>query len=234
MVIDFHNHLGMTTNGLTSQQSADLLGLMDRSGIDRAVVFAMGSNGGDYQVANQEVLAACRSESRLIPFARLNPRFEAPSPEDWRLQGVRGFKVHADNDRIESVDLVSFLEELRAHPLPVLVHAFRNQDRWVDLFTAFPDIPFVMAHCGGLYSHVAFAAARDLPNVYLETSAVVYDNLRILLCTLDPAKILFGSDSPIHHPVVEQQKVLLLATPDERERIFHRNAEALLAAGVRC
>src|SRR5207302_10527933 len=87
-----------------------------------------------------------------------------------------------------------------------------------------PEISFIMAHLGSFASgnyaeHLAaIDVAKRYPNVYLETSSVVFfEFLELAARELPPEKILFGSDGPLVDSRVELFKVRLLKLPKEHE-----------------
>src|ERR1700689_1667063 len=96
-VFDAHTHLGLDEDG-RSLSLEQLLGLLDDAGARRACVFPLHDpeRQPSYRVPNDRVLAwAAESESRLIPFARLDPA-EEPIAEGERslAAGARGIKLH--------------------------------------------------------------------------------------------------------------------------------------------
>src|SRR5207237_3829520 len=84
--------------------------------------------------------------------------------------------------------------------------------------------PVIMARLGsfasGNYSEhlAAIHVAERYPNVYLETSSVVFfEFLELAARELPPEKILFGSDGPLVDSRVELFKVRLLKLPKVHE-----------------
>jgi predicted TIM-barrel fold metal-dependent hydrolase len=87
-----------------------------------------------------------------------------------------------------------------------------------------PQIDFILAHLGSFASkdwqeHIrAIEAAKHLPNLYLETSSVVFfPYLERAAQELPAEKLLFGSDGPLVDPRVELFKIRLLKLPPEKE-----------------
>ncbi len=78
----------------------------------------------------------------------------------------------------------------------------------------------------------AIDAAKQCPNAYLEMSGGYYP-FQFERAVKDPAigpeRVLYGSDLPILHPLVEQEKIFALSISEaERELIFWKNLERLL------
>jgi predicted TIM-barrel fold metal-dependent hydrolase len=92
-----------------------------------------------------------------------------------------------------------------------------------------------MAHLGSFASanyaeHLAaIDVARRHPNVYLETSSVVFfEFLEPAARELPPEKVLFGGDGPPVDSRVELFKIRLLEPPKDHEaRILSGNAQRL-------
>ena len=60
--------------------------------------------------------------------------------------------------------------------------------------------------------------ARRYPNVYLETSSVVFfEYLEMAAREMPPEKLIFGSDGPLVDSRVELYKIRLLKLPEDHE-----------------
>ena len=76
LVIDFHAYLGRDAYGDHAQTADELIASMDACRIDQAVVAPLlDFPGPDSQVHQILREAAQRFPNRLIPFARLDPRY---------------------------------------------------------------------------------------------------------------------------------------------------------------
>ena len=92
-----------------------------------------------------------------------------------------------------------------------------------------PDVRVMMIHMGhghGVYIDAALKMARKFPNIYLEMSGMpMPSKIREAYETVGRDRIMFGTDTPFHHPSVELQKVLVSGVDEEGlERILYRNA----------
>ncbi|MBI3698553.1 MAG: amidohydrolase family protein, partial [Acidobacteria bacterium] len=100
----------------------------------------------------------------------------------------------------------------------------------------YPQVPFIMAHLGNFASrdwaeHIAaIGVARRYPNVYLETSSVVFFKfLEMAAAELGAGKLIFGSDGPELDSRVELHKIRLLHLPlAEEARVLGGNILKLL------
>jgi predicted TIM-barrel fold metal-dependent hydrolase len=103
----------------------------------------------------------------------------------------------------------------------------------------YPRIPLIMAHLGNFASrdwneHLeAISVARRYPNVYLETSSVVFFKyLEMAARELGPSKLIFGSDGPELDSRVELYKVRLLKlAPEAEAQVLGGNIAKLLRLG---
>ena len=97
-----------------------------------------------------------------------------------------------------------------------------------------------MAHLGNFASHdwnehlEAISVARRYPNVYLETSSVVFFKfLEMAAQELGPGKLIFGSDGPELDSRVELYKIKLLKlAPADEARVTGGNIARLLPKGT--
>ncbi len=98
---------------------------------------------------------------------------------------------------------------------------------------AYPKVKFILGHSG--LSHQvdqAIDTAIQCPNVYLEMSGGYY-HFQFERALKDPAigpeRMLYGSDLPSLHPLVEQEKIFALPISEaERDLIFWENMNRLL------
>lgn len=84
MIIDIHAHSGRLLHNLPHLEIEDLLGIMDREGIDRACLQAVENpEECDYFFTTEQVLKACQDHpDRLIPFCCIDPRHRYPESFD--------------------------------------------------------------------------------------------------------------------------------------------------------
>src|SRR5262249_51953434 len=153
-------------------------------------------------------------------FAKHDPKTEAGKirgllTREVRELGLKGLKLHA----VPTPEILATVTELG---IPVLVHPPRVGDL-VEVVRIHPEVRFILAHLGSFASqdwqeHLrAIEAAKHLPNLYLETSSVVFfPYLERAARELAADKLLFGSDAPLVDARVELYKVRLLKLPPEK------------------
>lgn len=223
---------------------------MDDHGIDRAVVTAGGVidlvtlsrqvvEGGHVEsdARNDLVLASCQnSDGRLIPFYFGNPhraaeRYRSCAGDFVGLEispGIHG--VPLTDER--TLALVSVAAEF-GHPVYLVcigrpgcgVHDL------VRLAQLFPDVTFVLGHCGfvGIDVH-AVSVISAQPNILAETSGCYTGVVRQALELLGADRMLFGTEYPLQHPAVELAKFgALRLDPQVWQKVAWGNGNRLLA-----
>jgi uncharacterized protein len=246
MIIDAHAHLGPAVGASVratcypSGAPEDLLAVMDRCGIQRAVVFAAHwqSSGElvdpNHAVGNQYVHDAVRKHpDRLIGFARVNPNLGKAALEmlDRCLDdyGMRGIKLHPDWDSFymantQAVDPIFSIAARRK--VPVLIHAgypLRAQPLlFLRYAERFPSVSIILAHMAHRLVADAIAVAERASNIYLESSCQASVFILRAARRVGVRRVLFGSDFPYELPDVEMAKITEFPgfTAEERQQIL--------------
>jgi len=205
---------------------------MEEAGIDQAVIFPI--NNPTYEKANEEIAEICRRyPGKFIGFAKHDPQAEAGRirallTREVRELGLKGLKLH----RLPTREVLDTVAELG---IPILYHPERVANFHM-IASAYPQVNFIMAHLGSFASQdwtehlAAIDVARRYPNVYLDTSSVVFFKfLEMAVAELGPEKIVFGSDGPEVDCRVELYKIRLLKLPPAAEaKILGGNIRRLL------
>ncbi len=92
-----------------------------------------------------------------------------------------------------------------------------------------PEVPVVMIHMGhghGVYIEGSINMALKYDNLFLEVSGMPMGcQIKNAYETVGSERVMFGIDSPFHHPSVEIQRVLSCGLTDgQLEDVFYRNA----------
>ena len=241
-VIDAHCHAGKGMNFGTSDPEAApwttfndperVIRQAEAAGISQTIIFPISNN--TYQQANEEIASYVRRwPSKFIGFAKHDPRTEAGKirellTHEVRTLGLKGLKLHV----VPNEEIMEAVEDLK---IPILVHPPRVADL-VEVVRVYPRTNFILAHLGNFASrdwkdHLrAIEATKALPNLYLETSAVVFFEFLERAASEVPAdKLIFGTDGPLVDQRVEMQKFSLLNLPrDKAEKIMGGNILRLL------
>lgn len=181
---------------------------------------------------------------RVVPFTNLNPRQKpaklARTLAEYQDTASCGVKLAAHFQRFHFREHRAGIERVfawaDAPPYRVVLFHTGSHSDIRDLepvVREYPRVPVILGH-SGLAPQVdqALALARACANVYLETSGQPYTYL-LNVALRDPAigvdRVLYGSDLPTLHPLVEQERVLALRlSPEERARVFAGNLARLL------
>lgn len=244
LLIDAHCHAGRGLNYGQSDPNLDpwttyndpawTLRRMEEAGIDRSVIFPI--NNRTYERANQEIASYVRRwPHEFIGFAKHDGQTEEGKiPQMLRREvqqdGLQGLKLHG----VPTREMVEAAEELR---IPILFHP-PSVNESLAVIRASPGVSFILAHLGSFASrdwkeHVrAIDAAKRLPNLYLDTSSVVFGQyLERAARELPAEKLIFGSDGPLVDSRVELHKIRLLKLPREKEElVLGRNLLRLLGS----
>src|SRR2546429_4355208 len=203
LIIDAHCHAGkgeaMAAPWSTFADPEVTLGRAQEAGIDKTIIFPI--NNPTYERANEEVAQIVKKyPGKFIGFAKHDPVTEAGKIKqllsyEVKDLGLKGLKLHQLPTR-EVLDVVAALE------IPILFHPPKVADYHM-IAATYPQINFILAHLGSFASqnwseHLqAIDVARRYPNVYLETSSVVFfEYLEMAARELTAAKLFFGPAGP--------------------------------------
>ena len=158
----------------------------------------------------------------------LNPHFGDESVKELELGvsewGIQGLKLMPTKHGYPIVSNA-------AHPLmtkcaqlgiPVSIHSeggYAHPLAIAALARQFPDVPVIMDHMGYRYwVRDAIEAARQVPNIYLATTAVMephFINMAINAVGID--RIVFGSNGPFAIPKMQIEVIKYLQLSEEDE-----------------
>lgn len=222
-VIDSHVHVGLgdglsgpwNTNAPFSRYQA----MARRAGVDRAVVMALLTS--DYPRANADVSALLRQHPALMGFVFVNARSEgglvaARVHAAVTQHGFCGIKVHAHDAPISR----EVAEAAWRHNIPVLYDPAGDLASVEMVARAYPDVALIIPHLSSFADDWRIQCSFvdqlcRLPNVFTDTSGVrYYELLEDAVRRAGPAKVLWGSDGPFLHPLVELAKVWALPIDD--------------------
>jgi len=231
-IIDAHCHAGHGVNfgkldgphdpWTTFNDPVETLRKMEEVGIDRTVIFPI--NNVTYESANETIAEYVRRwPKKLIGFAKHDSKTEDGKIADLLRHevndlGLSGLKLHGT----PTEEMMVTASELK---IPILFHPARVDDCHVAV-RAHPEVNFILAHLGSFASRRwrdhdrAILVTQQYPNVYLETSSVVfYRYLEKAARELPADKLIFGSDGPLVDCRIELQKMRMLRLNPEAERM---------------
>jgi uncharacterized protein len=258
MRIDVHSHIpgfdlapGCTT--------ADLIDGMDRLEIDWSWVsmprMEISPTPEQVREANDLVLQALASyPTRLKGYCYVNPGYSREALaemercfKDEKMIGMKlYYQYHANDPAVYPV-----VEQTIAWGIPILWHAGNlpeivrrmeterdhatsNAGQIADLARRYPAAMLIEAHLGGGGDwEWAIKTLRDVPSVFADTSGSVIDDGLVDMAKreLGVSRLLFATDLTMEAGVGKILGADL--TDEERERVWWRNAQAILEARKR-
>jgi predicted TIM-barrel fold metal-dependent hydrolase len=226
----------------------DLLGSMDRNGIDRAVVMSLRGLFIDWRQGNDETLMAAGNHTgRLIPAATISPFLEGTVKDVNRLAdaGVRIIRLYPSfhNYALDSGFTDSICRAAAERGITVSIPT-RPMMNWrfkaipIEAIGAIvdrhPRTTFLMSGPNYLVEFQALVLLmRRCRNVVYEISCVQGHNaVRSLIDQVGADRLLFGTGAVLHYPACNVAKLDGAEISEEqRLAIAHRNAERLLNPG---
>jgi len=245
LIFDAHCHIGREHSKSRSfALSADeLVNIMDRNGIDKAIVCSMGKGlNVETSRANDEISSAVRKHpDRLVGFAGANPWHEDAALDELergvKRLGLRGLKLHPDLQGFPASDDLVYPLIRRAGELkiPVYVHSgtsiYSQPMEIGEMALSCPETTVIMGHMGyDNYYFDAIPAARRSHNLILETSRnAQYWTIEESVEAIGPDRVVFGTDAPYSKAEVEIARIKSLKLDsDVQRKILGENISKIL------
>lgn len=229
-IIDAHAHIGYIGGwadvGITEE---GLIAQMDEYNIEKT---ALCNEDNDLTLSVMK-----RHPGRIIGCVYVNPLNQktVDNMDKYIEAGFAAVKLnplrHAYCADAEIIDAV--MEKAKKYNIPVCIHSGHPPYSlpWqVGLLAErHPDVKLMMIHMGhghGVYIDAAIKMALRYPNIYLEMSGMpMPSKIREAYERVGADRIMFGTDTPFHHPTVEMQKVITSGLDkDAQQKIFYENA----------
>ncbi len=216
----------------------------DECGIDKYVVQSVATTENQVESINEFITKSVENhKDKLIGFATLHPDSNNIEKQvnDAIKMGLKGIKLHPDFQQfnIDGKDAFKIYEVIEGR-LPLLIHTGDHRTQYskpaklATVLDRFPKLDVIAAHFGGWSEWEDGALELALKRVYVDTSSSMYAfkpyQIRELIDIFGADFVLFGSDYPMWNP---KDEIDILSNVDlsteEREKIFHKNIENLLA-----
>jgi len=242
--IDGHAHIGPREVGAEYANMPyiysgnELIRSMDENKVDKALVWAM-RQSDDYRYANDYIAKAAKENSRLIPFARVNPWYETSA--QWlenaiEKDGFKGIKLHPSDEAFDPDEGIvhPILEVAERNRVPVVFHSgLTARPAGIGMIAdRFPKVKIILAHLGTeLYTDCIFVA-KKCSNVFLETSQCPFlpRIAKQLVQRVGAERVIWGSDVPYHFQAIEKQKLELAGlAPEELRLVIAQNVLRILS-----
>ena len=208
MIVDSHIHLGPCTVFGLNIEEKDLLKALDDNNVEKAIVQPFPGAPNPKEVHDRIAKLSKQHPGRIYGIASLSPHIEKEKydyevrrcVEDYGFLGVKLHTVgHAVIPLTPSGDKV--FEIAAKLGIVVNVHTgpgipFALPALCIPKARQYPETPIVLAHAGfGILTAEAYVAAKECPNIYLETSWCLSDDIKWLVSDLGADRVMMGSDS---------------------------------------
>jgi uncharacterized protein len=239
MIIDAHSHLGYSeifSAGITEEL---LLETMHAYDIDVSMV--MPAAGSDPRSTHDAIAnLAAQQPGRIFGMVSMTPligksAYKHEAERCIREFGFKAIKLHPLAHAVSPVSEVSnvVFETADSLGVPVMVHTgtgapFALPSLLIRRARQFPDLKIILAHAGfAIYSEEAIIAAEVCDNIYLEPTWCIAGDIRRMVKTISPERVMFGGDLPSNVPVELTKYRTLDLTEDERTWCLARTAQTV-------
>jgi hypothetical protein len=235
-ICDAHVHLGKSGPWQPYDNPtiyvSDLVRLLDKYCVERAIVFPNPNVGDKYPEMNDYIAKSVRKyPKRLVGFGRVDPRREVAIEELTRMKndlGLTGLKLHSMVEcfRPDHPFFDKFFQEVSKLDLPILFHTgdgFSSPGLISKIARRYPKLPIILGHL----KEGTLSIMEQFDDVYAETSGTLPDLIE-LAADIDENRILFGSDAPYYRyptqtAIVEAAEI----SQNAKKKIFRENFEKL-------
>jgi len=207
-IIDFHTHLDDRWFQTPLFSQADFMAGLDRCGVESACVFTLMGFYEDCGRANDILLdRASHAPGRLFPFITVDPKLGLPAVDELErciaTERFRGIKFHpwvqAFAPSMVKPTMIDILKRAAAAKLPILFHdgtpPYSTTFQIAAMARCVPEASIVLGHAGlADYTIPAGQLLRDIPNLFGCICGPRAGDVRYLIDTAGPQKLLFGSD----------------------------------------
>jgi predicted TIM-barrel fold metal-dependent hydrolase len=210
---------------------------MDESGVDATIVQPY---PGAEDAARQHDLIAdmCqRNPGRFYGLASLSPHGDHDAYRREVERCVKdlhfvGVKLHTIGHGVNPLSADGDFVFATGHDLgiPVMVHTgpgvpFALPALCIPAARKYPGLKIVLAHAGfAVFTAEAQVAASVCGNLYLETSWCIVEDIRWMISTIGPDRVMMGSDLPSNVPVEVAKYKALDLDPKVYARVMCGNA----------
>ena len=248
MIIDVHAHVGVCRVFDEANTEADVLGAMNKHGVDISIVQPLfGTIDIETVMADHDRVYRMTQANpgRIYGMAGMNPHMKV---SDYKRENRRcmkelgfvGIKLHpgAHACSPDSKDGIMAIETAAELDVPVMVHTGAGipaalPANVIGVAKKYPEVRFVLAHCGMIIgSGEALLAAQECPNVYLETSWCVPHHIEGFVAALGAERIMFAADEFLNVGAEVAKYKDLRITEEQRAQCLYKTAAAVYRLSV--
>jgi predicted TIM-barrel fold metal-dependent hydrolase len=214
VVVDAHAHLGgCCVFGVTTTED-DLVRRIEENEIDLTIVQPYPGNKEPGKCHDQIAELCAKYPGRFVGLASLSPHGDQ---EFYRREVERcvrdlhfvGLKLHTIGHGVNPMSEDGDLVFRTGYELgiPVMVHTgpgipFALPALCIPAARSYPGLNIILAHAGwGIFSAEAQVAASVCGNLFLETSWCLGEDIRWMISTIGPTRVMMGADLPSNVPV---------------------------------
>lgn len=232
-VVDTHAHLGeCCVFGLISTEE-EMIRRMDECKVDATIVQPYPGAKKAAQVHDRIAELCAKHPGRFFGLASLSPHGnrEAYQREvqrcvkDLHFVGLKLHTIgHAVNPLSEDGDLV--FATAHEFGIPAMVHTgpgvpFALPALCIPAAQRYPGLNIILAHAGfAVFSAEAQVAASVCGNLFLETSWCIGEDIRWMISTIGPDRVMMGADLPSNVPVEIAKYRALDLTPEVYDKVL--------------
>ncbi len=247
LVIDAHAHIshnGAKGVGFMYQPFSDAKGMKERAktmGVTKVCISSWLGLWADYDEGNEIVHDAVTQFPKFYcGYATLQPQYVKDWPRELKKvyegYGFKGIKPYnpmtglAYNDKLWD-PWYEYGNRMNAF---ALMHPSPNFAVEIDdLAGRYPNIMFIIAHCGGSYrdARIAIEAALKHKNIALEITltSVTFKIIEFMVKAVGADRVLFGTDQPMRDPIPQFGWVTYShCTPEEKEKVLGLNMQKII------
>jgi len=236
-MVDTHAHLGKCCVFDLATSEEDLLRRMEESGVDATIVQPY-PGAEDAARQHDRIADMCqRNPGRFYGLASLSPHGDHDAYRREVERCVKdlhfvGVKLHTIGHGVNPLSADGDFVFATGHDLgiPVMVHTgpgvpFALPALCIPAARKYPGLKIVLAHAGfAVFSAEAQVAASVCGNLYLETSWCIVEDIRWMISTIGPDRVMMGSDLPSNVPVEVAKYKALDLDPKVYAQVTGRNA----------
>jgi hypothetical protein len=213
-VVDTHAHLGKCCVFDLATTEEELIRRMDESGVDATIVQPY-PGAKEAAKEHDRIAEMCqRHPGRFYGLASLSPHGDHGAYRREVERCVKelhfvGLKLHTIGHGVNPLTEDGDFVFATGHDLgiPVMVHTgpgvpFALPALCIPAARKYPGLKIILAHAGfAVFSAEAQVAASVCGNLYLETSWCIVEDIRWMISTIGPDRVMMGSDLPSNVPV---------------------------------